>query len=132
MKRVLASVVCLLLALHSFCMSAEPSPAPKSQSGSGLEGVIDISPTHPGPVRADVPSSKPLAKIDFVVSQDDRIITSFSTDDEGRFHISLPPGHYKISSKEKRPRIGGYGPWEIDVAPGKMTTVDWHCDTGMR
>src|SRR5206468_114462 len=48
------------------------------------------------------------------------------------FGASVPPGHYKVSIKGKRPGIGRYGPFEVDVAPGKMTRVQWDCDSGIR
>ncbi len=91
-----------------------------------------ISPAQPGPIRADSPGSIPLANAAFVVENENSEVASFTTDDHGRFRISVPPGHYKVSIKGKRPGIGRYGPFEVDVAPGKMTTVQWECDSGIR
>src|SRR5882724_1722988 len=34
------------------------------------------------------------------VFESDKTIASFTTDDKGRFQISLPPGHYTISKKD--------------------------------
>jgi len=45
-----------------------------------IEGVITISPTQPGPVRADAPASEPLANTAFVVEKGER-----------RSGINLPP-----------------------------------------
>jgi hypothetical protein len=99
---------------------------------SGIEGVITISPTNPGPVRIDAAGSMPLAKATFAVEKNNAEVTSFITDDQGRFRVSLPPGHYKISLKGRKSSIGRFGPFETDVAPGKMINVQWECDSGIR
>jgi hypothetical protein len=108
--------------------------AGQAQSGSetGIEGVITISPTMPGPVRADAPSSQPLADATFVVENQNGEVTSFTTDGQGRFRTSSAPGHYKVSLKGKRTGVGKFGPFEVDVVAGQMTRVQWHCDSGLR
>ena len=101
--------------------------------GTGIEGVITISPTRPGPIRAgsDVPNAAPLPNAVFSVGNEKGVVTSFTTDSEGRFRLSLKPGHYVIVLAEHRfPRP--CGPFEIDVESAKMTKVEWRCDTGMR
>lgn len=91
-----------------------------------------ISPIQPGPVRADAPSSTPLANAAFVVENQKGEVTSFTTDGQGRFRTLLAPGHYKVSLKGKRLGVGRYGPFEVDVVAGKMTKVQWQCDSGLR
>ena len=91
-----------------------------------------ISPAQPGPIRADSPGSIPLANAAFVVENEKSEVASFTTDDQGSFRIPLPPGHYKVSIKGRKSSIGRFGPFEVDVAPGKMTTVQWECDSGIR
>jgi hypothetical protein len=103
-----------------------------SSSETGTEGVVTISPAQPGPTRADAPRSLPLGNVAFVVEDQNGEVASFTTDDQGRFRISVPPGHYKVSIKGKRSGIGRYGPFEVDVVPGKMTRVQWDCDSGIR
>jgi hypothetical protein len=114
-------------------MCAGISPV-QTQSGSdtGIEGVITISPTRAGPIRADAPSSGPLANTAFVVESQKGNVASFTTDENGHFRLPLAPGHYKISLKERTSSIGRYGPFEVDVVAGKMTKVQWECDTGIR
>jgi hypothetical protein len=102
------------------------------QTASGIEGVITISPIKAGPVRADAPSSRPLANAAFAVEDQKGEIASFTTDNEGRFRVSLAPGHYKVSLKGRTSSIGRYGPFDVDVAAGQMTKVQWQCDSGMR
>jgi hypothetical protein len=103
----------------------------QSDLETGIEGVITIDPVRPGPVRADAPIS-PLANTAFVIESQKGEITSFTTDDGGRFRIPLSPGHYKVSLKGKTSAIGHFGPFEADVVAGQMTKVQWRCDSGMR
>jgi Prealbumin-like fold domain len=105
----------------------------QSQSQTGIEGVITVSPTRPGPIRAgsEIPNAAPLPNAVFTVGNEKGKVTSFTTDSDGRFRISLKPGHYVIVLAEHRfPRP--CGPFDVDVVSGKMTKVEWRCDTGMR
>lgn len=126
------AITLVLLAMFSCLVFAETQSAPEPESMTGVEGVISIGPTHGGPARIGVPDSRPLANADFVVNQEDRTVTSFKTDDQGRFRISLAPGHYTVSMKDRKGGIGSYGPFQIDVVAGQITKVQWQCDTGMR
>jgi Prealbumin-like fold domain len=95
--------------------------------------VVTVSPTRPGPIRAgsEIPNAAPLPNAVFTVRNEKGTVTSFTTDSEGRFRVSLKPGHYVILLAEHRfPRP--CGPFDIDVVPGKMVKVEWRCDTGMR
>jgi len=101
--------------------------------GTGIEGVITVSPTRPGPIRAgsDIPNAAPLPNAVFTVGNENGIVRSLTTDSEGRFRVSLKPGHYVVTLAEHRfPRP--CGPFEIDVESAKITKVEWRCDTGMR
>lgn len=100
--------------------------------GTGVEGTITTGPVRGGPSRIGVPDSKPLGNTAFVAENQNGTVTSFSTDDQGRFRVSLDPGHYSVSLKEKRPGVGRYGPFEVDVVAGQMSKVQWRCDTGIR
>ena len=91
-----------------------------------------ISPAQAGPEREHAPSSMPLANTAFVVENQTGEVASFTTDRQGHFRTALAPGHYKVSLKEKRRGIGRYGPFEVDVVDGKMTSVQWQCDSGIR
>ena len=120
----------IVLAVLIMCADFLPG---QTQSGSetGIEGVITIDPSRPGPVRVDAPSS-PLANTAFIVESQKGEITSFTTDDQGRFRMPLAPGHYKVSLKGKTGGIGRFGPFEVDVVAGQMTKVQWRCDSGIR
>src|SRR5207237_5539981 len=109
------------------CVYATPSGAE-----TGIEGVITISPAQAGPDRDDSPASRPLADVPFAVENEKREVKSFVTDQQGHFRTSVPHGHYKVSIKERKSSIGRLGPFEVDVVAGKMTQVQWNCDSGIR
>jgi len=116
----------------SMLWSFAPAETPSGGVGSGIEGVVTISPAMPGPAREGMPDTKPLPNMAWVVQSEKGIVASFTTDSNGRFRVSLPPGHYTVSHQGGVGRIGRFGPFEVDVVPGKMTTVEWKCDSGMR
>ena len=92
-----------------------------------------VTPIRPGPVRAgsESPSAAPLPNAKFTVTSDGGVVTTFTTDTMGHFKISLKPGHYVVVLAENRfPKP--CGPFEISVEAGKMTDVEWRCDSGMR
>ena len=120
------------LLASSACFVLAETPTPKPQSETGLEGVISIGPTRPGPTRQGIPDSKPLADTEFLVAKENITVASFKTDGQGRFRVSLPPGHYTISRKDWNAKIGSSGPFEVDVTAGQMKVVHWECDTGIR
>jgi hypothetical protein len=124
--------VVVFVALFARAGLAEPPPPPKSQPETGIEGVISAGPIHGGPTRQGVPDSKPLANTEFLVKKENSVVASFKTDDQGRFRVSLPAGHYTISRKDWNAKIGSYGPFEVDVAAGQMKAVQWSCETGLR
>lgn len=113
--------------------SAASDKGSPASEGSGIEGSISLGPIHGGPIRVDRPSTAPVADKEFFVLANDKQVASFKTDAEGKFRVSVPPGHYTVSAKQKQAsRFGRFGPFEVDVAAGQMTPVQWHCDTGMR
>jgi hypothetical protein len=122
------AVVTLLGLSSSFTLAETPSP----EAGSGIEGVILVSPAMPGPTREGMPESKPVANVTWTVQNEKGDVASFTTDGEGRFHVSLPPGHYTVTRQKRASGFGHFGPFDVDVAPGKMTTVEWKCDSGIR
>ena len=100
---------------------------------AGIAGVITLNPVHPGPVPVDAPGSGPLANASFVVKDEkDTVASEFTTDDQGHFRVSLPPGHYKVSLKGRKGGPGRFGPFDVEVVAGKMTKVQWECDSGIR
>ena len=122
----------ILLALFCCVARAETVPTPPPEAGTGLEGSVSLHNISGGPVREGVPDSRPLANTTFDVKKGDQTVASFTTDDQGRFRISLPPGHYSISKKDWKVRVGFFGPFEVDITAGQIKKVQWNCDTGMQ
>jgi hypothetical protein len=118
-----------LAALLIAPMAFSQTPTPGS---SGIEGVIMVSPSRPGPIRKDRPSSPaPAGNLAFVVKNGDARVASFTTDAEGRFRVLLPPGHYIVLREDPGARIGHWR-FEVDVAQGTIAKVNWVGDSGMR
>ena len=125
-RRVVAITLCFLIVCASVARS-------ESKTGkTGITGVVMVTPTRPGPVRAGSESTAaPLPDATFTVTSDSGSVTRFTTDTMGRFKVLLKPGHYVVLLAENRfPKP--CGPFEISVKPGKMTDVEWRCDSGMR
>ena len=127
-NRTVVTVVMLLGLFSSFALAETPS----GEGASGIEGVILVSPAMPGPAREGMPESRPVANMTWTVQNEKGEVTSFTTDGEGRFRVSLPPGHYNVTRQKRASGVGHFGPFDVDVAPGKMTTVEWKCDSGIR
>lgn len=100
-----------------------------SESDAGISGVIALSPTPPRMSREAVASPEPLSNAPFNVVKEKAVVASFTTDEQGRFRVSVAPGHYTVSQPEKS-EIRRCGPWEADVVAGQMTNVEWYCEMG--
>ncbi len=104
----------------------------RAEPETGVEGIITISPTRPGPLRRDDPVSKPLSDTVFVVQAGEKTVATFTTDGEGRFRVPLKPGHYTVLREGPKSAAGFFGPFEVDIVAGKIANVAWQCDSGMR
>src|SRR4051812_40503674 len=119
MNRALGITAALISLFALVSLSNTPTPAP-----SGIEGVILVSPSRPGPLRKDGPSTGPAGNIEFVVKKEDTKVASFTTDAEGRFRISLPPGHYTVLREDPGAAVGHWQ-FEVDVRTGEIAKVTW-------
>ena len=122
--------VCCVAALVALIapMASTQTPTP---SATGIEGVIMVSPSRPGPIRKDTPNAAPAGNLQFAVKNAEARVASFTTDAEGRFRVSLPPGHYTIVREDPGARIGRWR-FEAEVKSGEITKVQWVGDSGMR
>src|ERR1041384_300646 len=117
MKTALRFVSFALL-LVTFVIPGVTAQTP-TPGASGIEGVIMISPSHPGPIRKDRPNTAPAGNVKFVVKNAEAQVASFTTDPEGHFRVSLPPGHYTVVREGPSARIGRWS-WETDVKSGEV------------
>lgn len=120
-------IAATLMALFSMTAVAETPPP----GTSGIEGMVLVSPSRPGPITKDGPSVAPARNVQFAVKAGDATVKTFTTDGEGRFQVVLPPGHYIILREGAAARIGRWR-FEADVVAGEMTKVNWTADSGMR
>ena len=88
-----------LLLMNGSLASAKPD----SNRGSGVEGIVTVSPIWPGPIKkgSEKPNVAPVAGAVFSVANEKGTVTSFTTDSEGRFRLSLS-GHYVVSLAQYR------------------------------
>lgn len=105
-----------------------PIPAP---ANSGIEGQALIGPMCPvvqvGTECPDQPYQAALT----VNSLGGEKIVQFQTDEQGRFHITLPPGEYIL-----HPELSGRYPFaseqNITVSAGQFTQIIVTYDSGIR
>jgi hypothetical protein len=98
---------------------------------SGIEGSVSISPIRGGPERVGVPNSGPMRNTQFVVENASGPVATFKTDEEGRFRVPLPAGHYTVRTAEIK-KIGRCGPFTVEVDAAGFKAVQFSCDSGMR
>jgi hypothetical protein len=122
--RLMAAVLFVLLPLAARAETPPPID-------TGIDGVISVSPSRPGPQRIEVPNIAPAANLLFVVKKEDKTVATFTTDAEGRFQVRLVPGHYTVLREDPGARVGHWR-FEADVVANQITKVHWTGDSGMR
>jgi len=122
----------MLLQLFVVCVGVAHGQ-PNKVADTGIQGTVMVSPIRGGPVKkgSEFSNAAPLSNATFRITSNEGVVTTFTTDMEGHFRVSLKPGHYSVVPTENRfPKP--CGPFEIDVEAGKMTEVQWRCDSGVR
>lgn len=97
---------------------------------SGIRGTILAGPACPGPARLGSACPDRPVRITVEVVQGATVSATFTTDDQGRFSVPVPPGTYTLRSK-----AGGLPtlrPTTVAVDPGTYAEVVLHADTGIR
>jgi hypothetical protein len=126
MDRALVMTALLVSFFPLISMSNTPTPSP-----SAVEGLILVSPSRPGPLRKEDSGGAPAGNIEFVVKKGNLNVEAFTTNAEGRFRISLPPGHYTVTREDPGAAIGHWQ-FEVDVHAGETVKVAWTGFSGMR
>lgn len=122
----------LAVALAVALTPAASRVAPSGDGGlpSGLRGVVTKSPTRPVCLAGE-PCSAPAARVTLAFLRQDRLAARATTDDRGRYRVLLRPGSYEV----RGPRLGigrGIRPAAARVTAGRVTTVNFSLDTGIR
>jgi hypothetical protein len=94
---------------------------------SGLRGLVTRGPTTPV-CRVDQPCSEPAAHVKLTFVRAGRS-WSVVTSAEGRYRIALVPGRYAVRIASAR---FGFSPTTATVPRGRVATVNFDIDTGIR
>jgi hypothetical protein len=130
------SIVALTGLLFAACVGGVPAPSSTpATANSGIEGQALAGPTCPVE-RVDSPCPDrpvPNAMVDVWYAAHTTKILTFTTDDQGRFHVALAPGDYNLDPQ----RIGSQQfpvphPQNVTVHDGQFTQVTIEYDTGIR
>lgn len=98
---------------------------------NGIYGKATLGPTCPVQ-RSGEECTKPYQGIIIVKSPDkSREISRFSTNKNGEFKVSLPPGNYYLASRESR-SLPFLKEVFVKVEANKFTKIDLEFDTGIR
>ncbi len=116
------------------CAAFPHSLAQNGPPESGIAGIVLKGPMCPGPARSDRPCpDKPVSGTFQVLGQDGNMAAAFQSDAQGRFKVSLAPGHYTVlpaGLPAGRNPLGDSA--KVTVVSGDYVQVVLHWDTGMR
>jgi len=102
----------------------------ESVTGSGLRGLVTLSPTRPVCIE-ELPCSKPAAGVVIVFRREGGSVTQVKTRADGTYRLSLRPGRYRVVAP--RYRIGsGITPQMVRVPRGRVAHLDFEIDTGIQ
>lgn len=93
-----------------------------------LSGTVTATPAYPGPQRIDTPSHRPVAGATVTLSAASATVATTTTDDAGRFSLTVPPGRYDLAATGTGYRSQAGQP----VTVAEPTTVTLVVDSGMR
>ncbi len=102
----------------------------ESATGSGLRGLVTLSPTRPVCIE-EQPCSKPAAGVVLVFRRDGGLVTRVTTRPDGTYRVLLRPGRYTVVTP--RYRVGsGITPHTVRVPRGRVAHIDFEIDTGIQ
>ena len=93
---------------------------------SGVEGIVLRGPIVPVCVPGG-PCDVPARDVTVQALQDENVVATTTTDQNGRFTLSLPPGYYTTRALGR-----GTEPRQVHVRPSQLVDVAFFIDTGIR
>lgn len=109
------------------------SPVVAAHGATGLDGTVSVSPARPGPQRIGAPGVAPLANMAVRVQRSDgHEVAHATTDDQGRFTVSVPVGAYEVVIDVHGAALPRCPIMPAQVRDGRLTRVQIVCDSGMR
>jgi len=122
----------ILVAVVSLSFSCQAMDSPVADT-SGIEGQVLRTNVKPGPVRQGEPTEVPFSATFRVLDADGNEVLTFTTDEEGRFKVVLPPGEYTIVPAEDTPILRPSTQQKtVTVPKDAFTELRLVFDTGMR
>lgn len=101
---------------------------------SGIEGQVLLGPTCPV-VREGTPCPDRPFQATIVVWDAERTqkVSTFTTDEEGRFQVALAPGEYYIDPQSPNPGAPPAGiPQNVTAPPDRFVQITIQYDSGIR
>lgn len=107
------------------------------QDNGTVEGMVEIGPLHPGPVRVDevpeVPVELYATHRIVVVSEDGETkVSEASISPQGEYRVNLAPGKYYLDFQPNDIGMRKSAPVLVEVVAGETVRQDLYIDTGMR
>jgi hypothetical protein len=118
-------------ALVALAAAVVASSAGAATSSSGLRGLVTRGPIAPV-CAAGQPCSEPAKDVTLVFSRNGRAVRRATTNEEGRYRVTLAPGLYAVRLALRQTVGRGLEPPRARVAPNRFRRVDFSYDTGIR
>lgn len=121
--------------IDQLAQTVQIEATPPKILNSGIKGMVLLGPTCP--VMRDPPdpqcADKPY-KTNLVLTTADqaRVITTFSSDSNGKFEVKIEPGEYAIRSAAAANILPYCSHDKFKVEANKFTSMTIQCDTGIR
>jgi hypothetical protein len=122
-RRIACTLVVSAAAAAAVCADAG--------TATGLHGVVMRGPTTPV-CRAGSPCDAPAANVTLVFSHDAADVARTTTTRLGMYRIVLRPGIYSVRALHAGKLGRALAPAQVRVVAGRMRTVDFSIDTGIR
>ena len=128
-SHIVKTVILFSFCLLTFCSDPFSLPTPPLQYPNVLQGqVYNLS--HPGPIPIGwIPPPLEAVSTIIVLDTQRKFVLETSSDNKGKFQISLPVGNYYLRVKES-PLPVETGPYSLKE--GETLSVEAYFDNGMR
>ncbi len=127
-KKLIISIVILLGLIYLLSRNG------MSSETSSIKGVVRLGPTCPAQRKDDPACADKLykTKLELTRFNSVEVLKTFSSNNDGEFEVSAPPGEYSIreAGGGRDSKCGKNG--LIPVEAGQTTEVIVFCDTGIR
>lgn len=121
---------CLVVTLIMVVSLALVGVTSGSPTGSGLRGLVTLSPTRPICLEGQ-PCSKPAAGAVVAFRRNGRAVARVTTRPDGTYRVGLRPGTYTVVAP--RYRVGsGVTPRTVRVPKERVARIDFEIDTGIQ